>query len=204
MNKLIRNLSASLRNLLPALLIIPSVVIVILLVSNKTVNALPEYTTRTGESCAACHVSAGGGGPRTLRGLLWSARGKPDMVPELPGLMIAPGVSDGIELYQIACGGCHGLKGEGLSASGLAGTNISQTAVRDFTVNGIAELKMPAFKGLFTDEQLDTLVTFVAGLASGEIPPPPDFYHLPPPILSCSQAPDDPACSYTVSENGGN
>ena len=204
MKKYFRSLSTPLRKLLPALLIIPSVVIVILLVSSKTVNALPEYSTRTGEPCAACHVSAGGGGPRTLRGLLWAARGKPDKVPELPGLMVAPGVSDGVELYQIACGGCHGLKGEGLSARGLANTNIGLPAIKDFTLNGIPQLKMPSFKGLFTDDQLDTLVTFVAGLASGEIPPPPDSYHLPPPILSCSQAPEDPACMYTVTENGGN
>src|SRR3990170_4668320 len=42
-------------------------------VGSRPVQALPEYATRTGEPCAACHVSAGGGGPRTLRGLLWAA-----------------------------------------------------------------------------------------------------------------------------------
>src|SRR5512140_3352364 len=41
-------------------------------------HALPEYANRTGEPCATCHVSPGGGGPRTLRGLLWASRGKPD------------------------------------------------------------------------------------------------------------------------------
>ncbi len=199
-----RRLSLQVKNLLPTLLIVPSMLILLLLVSHKTAEALPEYATRTGEPCAVCHVSAGGGGPRTMRGLLWAAKGKPDKVPELPGLMIAPGVSDGIELYQIGCGGCHGLKGEGKSAMGLANTNIGQGAIKDFTLNGISKLGMPTFKGLFTDDQLNTLVTFVAGIASGEIPPPPDFYHLPPPILSCSQTSDNPACNYTVSENGGN
>src|SRR5512146_38571 len=91
----------------------------------QPVYALPEYAARTGEPCAACHVSAGGGGPRTLRGLLWSAKGKPDKVPILPGMMLAPHVADGGELYQIACAGCHGIKGEGLSARGLANIHIS-------------------------------------------------------------------------------
>ena len=204
MKNFLRRISIPIRNLLPTLLIIPSLVIVILLVSSKTANALPEYSTRTGEPCAACHVSAGGGGPRTMRGLLWAARGKPDQVPEVPGLMIAPGVSEGVELYQVACGGCHGLKGEGLSAMGLANTKISQGAISDFTLHGIPALGMPSFEGLLTNSQMDTLVAFVTGLASGEIPPPPDYYHLPPPLLSCAQAPDNPACQYTISEIGGN
>ena len=139
-----------------------------------------------------------------MRGLLWAAKGKPDKVPELPGLMIAPGVNDGIELFQIACGGCHGLKGEGLSAMGLVNTNISQTTIKDFTLHGIPKLGMPSFEGLFTEDQINNLVSFVSGLSSGEIPPPPDFYHLPPPILSCSQVSNDPACNHAVSENGGN
>ncbi len=199
-----RRFSIPARDLLPVLLIIPSLVVVFLLVSSKTVHALPEYATRTGEPCAVCHVSAGGGGPRTMRGLLWAAKGKPDKVPELPGLMIAPGVRDGIELYQIACGGCHGLKGEGLSARGLANTKIGQGTIQDFTLHGIPKLGMPSFEGLFTDYQMNTLVKFVAGLSSGEIPPPPDSYRLPPSILSCSQLSDNPACNYAVTENGGN
>ena len=68
----------------------------------------PEYATLTGEGCATCHVSPGGGGPRTLRGLLWAVRGKPAKVPTLPGVLIAPNVTDGAELYDIACAACHG------------------------------------------------------------------------------------------------
>ena len=204
MKKFASNLSNQIRKLLPTLLIIPAATIVILLAISKTAHALPEYSTRTGEPCAVCHVSAGGGGPRTLRGLLWAAQGKPDKVPELPGLMIAPGVSDGIELYKIACSGCHGLKGEGLSARGLANTKISLITVEDFTLHGIPQLGMPSFEGLFTDDQLNTLVTFVAGMASGEIPPPADSYPLPPPLFRCSQAPENPVCNYPASENGGN
>jgi mono/diheme cytochrome c family protein len=153
--------------------------------SSRPVEALPEYARRTGEPCATCHVSAGGGGPRTLRGLLWAARGRPDKVPTLPGLLIAPRVNEGGELYDIACAGCHGTKAEGLFAIGLVKRQIPGPAVQSFIRRGIPLLGMPAFEGQFTEEQLDALVTYVTGLASGETPPPPDAYPLPPAQFKC-------------------
>jgi len=133
------------------------------------VHALPEYATRTSEPCATCHVNPGGGGPRTLRGLLWAARGRPDQVPVIPGLLVAPGVTRGAELYDIACAGCHGLQGEGLFGIGLVNTGVPKVAVRTFVQQGIVPLGMPSFEGQFTDEQLDALVDFVAGVANNEI-----------------------------------
>jgi mono/diheme cytochrome c family protein len=154
------------------------------------VHSLPEYSPRTGETCAVCHVSAGGGGPRTLRGLLWAARGRPDQVPTLPGMLAAPeNVVDGPELYDIACAGCHGYSRSGLFAIGLANSEISKAAVRSFTLDGIPELNMPAFEGQFTPEQLEALVQFVADLGDGQIPP--EEYPLPPPEFIC--APAEPA-----------
>ncbi len=163
-----------------ALLAVVLFAAVTLLAGARPVYALPEYAARTGEACATCHVSPGGGGPRTLRGLLWAARGRPNSVPPLPGVLIAPGVSDGSELYDIACAACHGPKGDGIFAIGLAGTRISRPAIRSFVVKGIPLSGMPAFKGQFTDTQLEALTTFVAGLASGELQPPPDTYPLLP------------------------
>lgn len=148
--------------------------------------ALPEYATRTGEPCATCHVNPGGGGPRTLRGLLWAARGRPDAVPQLPGMLVAPGVTDGAELYDIACAGCHGRKGEGLFAINLAGIGVSERSIRSFVQRGIPRSGMPAFEGQFTEAQLDALVAFVAGLARGEIAPPADEYPLPPAKFNCN------------------
>ncbi len=171
---------------------------------NHTVYALPEYSARTGESCATCHVSAGGGGPRTLRGLLWSAQGRPDKVPALPGILIAPRVTDGAELYGIACSGCHGSKGEGLSAMGLANTKISQDAMRAFIVEGILKLGMPSFKDQLTSSQLNSLVTYVTGLSSGAIQPPPDTYPLPPMQFRCAPGSANPDCSTGPQEGGGN
>lgn len=154
-----------------------------LALGEQPAHALPEYAPRTGEPCATCHVSAGGGGPRTLRGMLWGARGRPDEVPDLPGNLIAPGIDAGVELYDIACAGCHGRSGEGLLGISLAERGISKTAVRSFVRNGIPELGMPAFEGQFTAEQLETLAEFVAQIGAGEVPP--DEYPLPPPVADC-------------------
>ena len=148
-------------------------------------HALPEYATRTGEPCATCHVNPGGGGPRTLRGLLWAARGRADAVPQLPNMLAAPGVTGGGDLYEIACAGCHGRQGEGLFAIRLTGTGISSGAVRSFVRDGIPGTGMPAFEAQFTAEQLDALVTYVAGLASGQIAPPAAEYPLPPAEFKC-------------------
>jgi len=153
------------------------------ILGERTAHALPEFATRTGEPCAACHVNPGGGGPRTLRGLLWAARGRPDEVPQLPGLLIAPGVTEGSELYDIACAGCHGFSGEGLFGINLAGNGISKAAVRTFVRQGIPELDMPGFEGQFTDDQLDTLAAFVEQLGDGQVPL--QEFQLPSPQLNC-------------------
>ncbi len=181
----------------PALIRLGQYLIIVLLASitvwiasawgdHRIAYALPEYASRTGEPCATCHVNPGGGGPRTLRGLLWSARGKPDAVPQLPGVLIAPGVSEGAELYDIACAGCHGRQGQGLFAISLVGVGVPETSIRSFVTRGIPRSGMPTFAGQFTDSQLDALVAFVAGLASGEIAPPPESYSLPPAQFKCS------------------
>jgi hypothetical protein len=51
--------------------------------TNRSVSALPEYSTQTGEPCATCHVSPSGGGPRGPRGQGWVASSKPGEVPDL-------------------------------------------------------------------------------------------------------------------------
>lgn len=55
--------------------------------------ALPEYSSQTGEPCATCHVSPSGGGVRTPRGQAWVAQSKPGEVPDLVAALDALGVS---------------------------------------------------------------------------------------------------------------
>lgn len=157
-------------------------------------HALPEYALRTGEPCATCHVSPGGGGPRTLRGMLWSARGKPDMVPDLPNLLLAPGISNGDELYEIGCSSCHGKNGEGLFGVALINSGLSDSKIRSQILAGRVRSGMPAFKGKFTNDQLDSLVTYVAGLAGGSIMPAPDSYPLGAGHLTCSPSSPNSTC----------
>jgi cytochrome c5 len=155
----------------------------------RVAHTLPEYTPRTNEPCGACHVSPGGGGPRTMRGMLWAARGQPDLIPQLPGLLMPAGIIDGAELYDAACAGCHGLSGEGLLAIGLAGTGISRAASRSYIESGIPVLGMPAYTGQLSDEQLEALVAFVVALGQSE--GLPERYSLPPPLFECQPTSPD-------------
>lgn len=157
-------------------------------------HALPEYATRTGEPCATCHVSPGGGGPRTLSGLLWAAKGKPDKVPALPNILMAPGVSDGAELFEIACSTCHGKNGEGLFGLALANSGLPDNKIRATILSGRIRSGMPSFKGKFTNDQLDALTTYVAGLASGAVTPSPDTFPLTPGYLTCSSSSPNSSC----------
>jgi mono/diheme cytochrome c family protein len=160
------------------------ILLIISSISNR-VQALPEYAHRTGESCATCHVNPGGGGPRTLRGALWAARGKADKVPALPGVLLAPGVTDGAELFDIACSTCHGKQGEGLFGLEIANSGLADNKIRSNILKGRLKSGMPSFDGMFTTEQLKALVDFTVSLADGIAEIPPTEYPLESPSFKC-------------------
>jgi mono/diheme cytochrome c family protein len=161
----------------------------------QPVHALPEYAERTDESCATCHVNPGGGGPRTLRGALWAAKGKPDKVPALPGVLLSPGVTDGAELYGIACSTCHGPNGEGLFGIKLAHSGLGNDGIIRFNIlKGRLRSGMPSFDGKFTDSQLQALVSYVVAMANGTIGIPPTEYPLEPPTLNYTEQSSPKTC----------
>lgn len=159
-------------------------VMILVLITPRPTQALPEYAQRTGEPCATCHVSPGGGGPRTMRGLLWIADGRPDKVRAFAGILLAPGVTDPQALYDRACAACHGGKGEGGSAAVLLNFDFSESLIRRKILQGAPNFGMPNFQGQFTDAQIDTLAKYVSGLAAGRIVPL-DSYPLPPAEQTC-------------------
>lgn len=154
--------------------------------SSNSVQALPEYSHRTGESCATCHVNPGGGGPRTLRGALWAAQGRADEVPALPGVLLAPGVTDGAELYEIACSTCHGMHGEGLFGRVIMNTGVKPEKIRANILRGRLNSGMPSFEGMFTDKQLQALVDYTSALATGQAEIPPLQFQLESPEFNCA------------------
>ncbi len=164
-----------------------------LLTDERQAHALPEYSSRTEEACGACHVNPGGGGPRTMAGLMWSAQGNPDVLPILT-INIAPGVTNGAELYDIGCAGCHGLSGEGLFGTAIVGSGLQERKVETAIVRGRERSGMPAYEGQLTDEQLAALVAYTAGLASGQIEPPPTSYELPAGDFTCDPIPGAEKC----------
>ncbi len=171
------------------LLAIAGIAVFILLAissSSNSVRALPEYSHRTSEACAVCHVNPGGGGPRTLRGALWAAQGKADEVPVLPGVLIAPGVDDGAELYEIACATCHGLYGEGLFGRVITNTGVKPQKIRTNILRGRLNSGMPSFEGMFTEAQLQALIDYTYELATGKAEIPPATYPLESPSFECS------------------
>lgn len=162
--------------------------------STNSVKALPEYSHRTGESCAVCHVNPGGGGPRTLRGALWAAKGKPNEVPPLPGVLIAPGVDGGAELFEIACSSCHGQYGEGLFGRVIVNTGVKENKIRTNILRGRLQSGMPSFEGMFTEAQLQALIEYTVALATGKAEIPPAQYPLEPPAFNCSPLSPSNAC----------
>jgi hypothetical protein len=65
------------------LLTLLAVIALALALTSQPTQALPEYSSQTGEPCSVCHVSPSGGGIRTPRGLAWVGAGKPGAVPAL-------------------------------------------------------------------------------------------------------------------------
>jgi hypothetical protein len=116
--------------------------------------------------------------------MLWTARGRPDQVPVLENTLLAPGIDDPIELYDAACAGCHGRKGEGLFATSLTEYYLTEGLIRGIVTRGAPRSGMPSFRGQLTDDQLELLVTYVKALSDGMIVPP-DSYPLPPAEESC-------------------
>ena len=144
--------------------------------------------------CSSDLVNPGGGGPRTLRGALCAAKGKPDKVPALPGVLLAPGVTDGAELYEIACSACHGPNGEGLIGVKLAHSSLGNDGIIRFNIlKGRLRSGMPSFVGAFTDSQLQALVSYVVALANGTVEIPAE-YPLEPPALNCTAQSSPETC----------
>jgi mono/diheme cytochrome c family protein len=168
------------------------------------VHALPEYATRTGEPCTTCHVNPAGGGPRTARGALWIAQGRPDIVPQLPGSTAAesPASGDGPALYaQLGCAGCHGAGGEGASGPALNVPGASQGADR---VIRSGRGTMVGYKvDRLSDADLAAVLQFVQSLASDKGKGSTDAGPQPldPAAFVCASAP--PGAS-TIQSCGGN
>lgn len=132
-------------------------------------HALPEYAARTGQPCATCHVNPAGGGPRTLRGLLWVAQGKPDEVPPLPGSEEnSTTVLDGRALFEkFACSGCHGPNGEGGIGPALNQAELPADKITQVVRNG--QGAMMAFNAdTLPDAELEAIIQYVRALGRGE------------------------------------
>jgi mono/diheme cytochrome c family protein len=171
----------------------------------QPVHALPEYATRTGQTCATCHVNPAGGGPRTLRGLVWLAEGRPDQVPPLPGSEeeINDSALDGAALFEkFTCSGCHGPNGEG--GVGPALNQVELPADEISQVIRIGQGAMMGYKpDVMSDAELDAMVQYVQALGRGEVEAGLllEKRPLPPPQPTCGV---NPSSSLLRTDCGGN
>lgn len=158
-------------------------------------HALPEYATRTGQQCATCHVNPAGGGPRTLRGLLWLAQGRPDQVPPLPGSEEKAGETalDGATLFgKFECSRCHGPTGEGDIGPALNQAERATTELADIIRNGTGI--MNGYRpDVMSDEEMDALIPYVQAIGRGEIQASVILEKrlLPPAQLTCGAGQSD-------------
>lgn len=134
-------------------------------------HALPEYATRTGQQCAVCHVNPAGGGPRTLRGLLWLAQDRPDQVPALPGSEeeADEAALDGPTLFEkFECSSCHGPTGEGDIGPALNQGELPTTELVEIIRSGTGIMK--GYRpDMMSDEELDVVIPYVQAIGRGEI-----------------------------------
>ncbi len=88
--------------------------------------------------------------------------------PELPPLAStdAEVIAAGEKLYDVACSNCHGSDGQGTRMapalnvqSFLADTN--DQAIKAIISQGVPDTRMPAWGGRLTDEELNSLVSFI-------------------------------------------
>jgi len=159
----------------------------VLLFHTSVASALPEYAERTGQPCSTCHINPAGGGPRTERGMLWVASGKPDVVPELPSQPqpeqpSAPSgdTGDAATLFtNLQCAACHAADGSGLVGPPLNTGELSPETISEVVRNGRGA--MPAFGVIqLSDEQLGQMAAFIQGLGAAPANAPVE-------TLSCGQ-----------------
>ena len=152
--------------------------------------ALPEYATRTGQPCATCHVNPAGGGPRTLRGLLWLAQERPDQVPPLPGSEeeVGEATLDGAALFEkFQCSRCHDPSGEGDVGPALNQKELPTAELVEIIRNGkgIMNGYRPE---VMSDEEMDAVIQHAQAIGRGEVQSSLNMQKrlLPPAQLSCT------------------
>ena len=76
-------------------------------------------------------------------------------------------IASGKALYGSACVFCHGVDGKGAAAGpALSGRSLASKTVADIVANGKKGTAMPAFKGRYSQSQIEDLVAYVLSLSS--------------------------------------
>jgi mono/diheme cytochrome c family protein len=88
--------------------------------------------------------------------------------PELPPIAStnADVIAAGEKLYNVACSSCHGHNGQGTRMAPALNvqsflTQTNDQAMKAIISQGVPDTRMPAWGGRLTDEQLNSLISFI-------------------------------------------
>ncbi len=88
--------------------------------------------------------------------------------PELPPIAStdAEVIAAGAQLYSVACSNCHGPEGQGTQMAPALNvqnflTDTNDLAIKAIISQGVPDTRMPAWGGRLTDDQLNTLISFI-------------------------------------------
>ncbi|MCX7619251.1 MAG: cytochrome c [Acidimicrobiales bacterium] len=73
-----------------------------------------------------------------------------------------PVLAQGYDIYRTRCQACHGANGEGQSAPGFKGIadRLSFEKHVEKVVDGVDGTRMPAWKGILTDDEINAVVRY--------------------------------------------
>ena len=116
---------------------------------------------------------------------------------------VAGDVARGELVYAERCGGCHGARGEGVSAPALANpvllATASDTLLRDVITRGRVGTPMVAYAETLTPQAIDDVTAFLRSRAAGWSAPAPVVLR-PPELSAAVQNPAAPAATFNPRE----
>ncbi len=119
---------------------------------------------------------------------------------------VPPDVAAGAQLYADNCQMCHGERGEGRTGARLRDfpafdPNTPRNLIKDVVMKGVAGSRMPAWKDVLTESEINAIVEYVVSWTSGGAVYPPTVTPRPvQPIPTLAGVPGDPARGQVVFE----
>jgi len=103
------------------------------------------------------------------------AASTPGVATAVPSTTATARVAPGAEVYSQNCSGCHGARGEGNAKGPYYGPSLRAAAAPSLVAQMVergrqaptpAKVQMPAFAGVLSDQQIESVAEYVSGVLS--------------------------------------